>query len=108
MAKYIEKAAIIAEIGRLIDSNKSLKTLDPTYCEGLDDSLGDVLSFLDTLEVKEVDLEKEVTNWWNNHYTSAKKGYTFEGYSGHYMENSTIVSLAQYFFELGLKTQKGE
>ena len=56
MAQYIDKDAVVAEIERLIDSNKSLKTLDPTYCEGLDDSLGDVLSFLDTLEVKEVDL----------------------------------------------------
>ena len=56
MPHLIDKDAVVAEIGRLIDSNKSLKTLDPTYCEGLDDSLGDVLSFLGTLEVKDVDL----------------------------------------------------
>lgn len=65
MEKYISLDALVAEIERLIDSHKPLKTLDPTYCEGLDDSLDDVLSFIDTLEVKEVkdepvsnDLEK--------------------------------------------------
>lgn len=53
MEQYIDKAAIVAEIERLIDSHKPLKTLDPTYCEGLNDSLDDILSFLDTLEVKD-------------------------------------------------------
>lgn len=52
MKQYIDKAAVVAEIEKLIDSHKPLKTLDPTYCEGLDDSLDDVLSILDTLEVK--------------------------------------------------------
>lgn len=54
MKNYINKAAVVAEIKRLINSHKPLKTLDPTYCEGLDDSLDDILSFIDTLEVKEV------------------------------------------------------
>ena len=53
MEQYISKSALVAEIEKLIDSHKSLKTLDPTYCEGLDDSLDDVLSILDTIEVKE-------------------------------------------------------
>jgi len=51
MAQYIDKSALVTEIEKLIDSHKSLKTLDPTYCEGLDDSLDDVLSILDTIEV---------------------------------------------------------
>ncbi len=53
MEQYISKSAVVAEIERLIDSHKSLKTLDPTYYEGLVDSLDDVLSFLGTLEVKD-------------------------------------------------------
>ena len=60
----------------------------------------------DTLEVKEVDIEKEVINWWNAHYSS--KAYIFEGYTGHYVENSTLIEIAKHFFELGLKAQKGE
>lgn len=38
--------------------------------------------------------------------------YEFGKYNGHYMENSTIISFAKHFFELGMqvsnKMQKGE
>ncbi len=56
---------------------------------------------------KKVDLEKEVANWWNNHYKNLKDDYKFERYNGHYMDNSTIINLAEHFYELG-KAQKGE
>ena len=59
--KLIDKAAVVAEIEKLIDSHKPLKTLDPTYCEGLNDSLDDVLSILNTLEVKEESVSKDLT-----------------------------------------------
>ena len=52
-----------------------------------------------------MDIEKEVADWWNDRYAGRKKGYTFEGYTGHYMENSTVINLAKHFFELGLKTK---
>jgi hypothetical protein len=55
---------------------------------------------INTLEMKEVDIEKEVIDWWNAHYSS--KAYTFEGYSGHYIENSTLIEIAKHFFELGV------
>lgn len=55
-----------------------------------------------TIEMKDEDIEKEVANWWNEYYGDIKKNYTFEGYTGHYMENSTIISLAKHFFKLGL------
>ncbi len=51
-----------------------------------------------------VDIKSEVSNWWNNHYNSVI-GYTFEGHSGHYLENSTIVNLAQYFYKLGTNSK---
>lgn len=51
----------------------------------------------------EKQIEKEIINWWNAYYSS--QAYTFEGYTGHYMENSTIISLAKHFFELGLKAK---
>lgn len=56
--------------------------------------------------MKEMDLEKEIKNWWNGHYSS--KNYTFEGYTGHYIENFTLIEIAKHFFELGLKAHKGE
>ena len=43
------------------------------------------------------DLEKEIRQWWNNHYGNIKEGYTFEKYTGHYLENTTIIELARHF-----------
>ena len=63
--EYIDKAAVVAEIDRRIADNKKdierahHKNLED-YFEGYEDAL--VLfkeKFLDTLETKEVDLEKE-------------------------------------------------
>ena len=109
MEQYISKPVLVAEIGRLIDSHKPLKTLDPTYCEGLNDSLDDILLFIDTLEVKEVDLEKELIKWHKEHF---KKDGTFIGMSGFYLTNNSQVDIAKHFFELGMqvsnKAQKGE
>ena len=68
-----------------------------------------LLSEIDTLGVtsvatQDVDIEKEVMDWRNNHYS--RKDYTFEKYNGHYLENSTVIEIAKYFFELGLKTKE--
>ncbi len=115
MAHYIDKDSLIAEIDRRVADNKkdieraSHKHLEE-YFEGYEDALCIFKEkFLNALEVKEVDIKSEISNWWNNYYTNytdIKNGYTFEGYSGHYMINSTIISLAEHFFELGLKAQK--
>ena len=66
------------------------------------------IRYKENLEVKEVDLEKEVANWWSEYYGDIKKDYTFERYTGHYMENSTIISLAKHFFELGMQQSKND
>ena len=61
MAQYIDKDALIAEIERRIKTNKEcmlgLKNLD--YYQGKVDTLKDIISFIDTLEVKEVDLAEK-------------------------------------------------
>ena len=64
------------------------------------------IRYKENLEVKEVDLEKEVANWWSEYYGDIKKNYTFERYIGHYMENSTTISLAKHFFALGMQQSK--
>ena len=71
-------------------------------------SLARDIRYKENLKVKEVDLEKEISIWWNNFYSGLEKDYPFEGYSGHYIENSTVIALVKHFFELGLKTQKEE
>ena len=57
MAHYIDKDALVAEIERL----KSIYNDDENiYYVAKYNILIDILSFLDTLEVKKVDLEKEI------------------------------------------------
>lgn len=115
MEQYIKKSALVAEIKRLIKHSEMVADHNTQITELVSrelDALYHLISFLNTLEVKEVDIRSEVSNWWNSHYAGVKQGYTFEGYSGHYLDNSTIVNLAQYFYELGMaesnKSQKGE
>ena len=99
MKQYIPKAAVVAEIERRIkqfvnEINTLLKNSDNTkelrsriiMCK-------EVLSFINTLEVKEVDLEKEIEKCLKRHSMLAvgKKDFT---------------DIAKHFFELGLKVQK--
>lgn len=99
--KLIDKDALLAEIEKRIRACGNCYILD---------ELTSLHCTFNSIEVKEVDIEKEVIDWWNAHYSS--KAYTFEGYSGHYIENSTVIEIAKHFFELGMavsdKAQKGE
>lgn len=65
MAQYIDKSAFVAEI------DKRIKTLlknphenHKTICH-----LDSLKQNLNTLEVKEVDLEKEIDKWWCSQFT---------------------------------------
>ena len=63
MTQYIDKAAVVAEIKGLVRANE-LYLSEPTSDEvrfqktAAYSVLNDLLHFIDTLEVKEVDLEK--------------------------------------------------
>lgn len=59
---------------------------------------------INTLEVKEVDLEAELNKWRHNHF----HGRRDKDASGEYLERISQLELAKHFFELGLKTQKRE
>ncbi len=93
----IDKSALVAEIERRIKINKEcmlgLRNLD--YYQGKVDALNDAISFLDTLEVKEVDLEKEINQWFDYGLPNNEELLDY------------IKETAKHFFELGLKT-KGE
>jgi hypothetical protein len=102
MKELICKADIVEEIKRRIKTNKGcmlgLRNLD--YYQGKVDALNDTISFLNTLEVKEVDLEKEIKSWLDHgHITDTR----YDDY-----DDNDIESTAKYFFELGLKAKKGE
>lgn len=96
MEQYIPKSALLAEIERRINKNKkdiqraTHKHLEE-YFEGYEDAL--VLfkeKFLDTIEVKEVDLGKEYKDFINS-----------DG-------GRSMFETAKHFFELGLKARKEE
>ena len=94
MAQYIDKSTVVAEIERI--------EYETNYEPFTDEVLGkrmvckDIKSFLDTLEVKEIDLnreiEKEIETRWR----------------GEYLFTTKFKESAKHFFELGLKAQKGE
>ena len=83
MAQYIDKSALVAKIEKRREKNSRNKL---NLVAAFEDNY--LLSFLDTLEVKEVDLEKECAKYFE--------------------ENDDYIKFARHFFELGLKTQKGE
>ena len=98
MIQYIDKDAIVAEIEKIIaDETESIKFFEHSKNSselqrsnariGL---LEYIHSLLDTIEVKEVDLEKEIEKYLKQYNMLAvgKKEFT---------------DIAKHFFELGLK-----
>lgn len=92
MTQYIDKKTIVAEIER-----RKQKLLDHIICERDKEwairtahQLNRIIWFLDTIEVKKIDLEKEFKD-----FIKCDNG-------------RTMFEVAKYFFELGLKVRKGE
>lgn len=96
MAQYIDKSALVAEIERIKKEECPADTYEGR-CKML--WFEQFSSFLDTLEVKEVDLEKEVEDWVKTGPHTSYPWCTIP---------DAIRITAEYFFELGLKAQKGE
>ena len=88
--ELINKAALVAEINkRITDAPINYIGHQRVW------AYNDVKDIIDTLEVKEVDLVKEIKR-----FTMSKELYEAD---------SVIKAVAEHFFELGfLKAQKGE
>ena len=102
MAKYIDKSVIVAEIRRIKTHEFYLHLKED---ESAHRALDMVLESLDTLETKEVDLEKELERLDNILYDL--DGVAIKGATS-YLTVEDVKYIAKNFFELGLKTQKGE
>ena len=63
---------------------------------GACNALTQLLSFIDTLEVEGVDLEKEINLWFDYGFPNDDEFLDY------------IKETAKHFYELGLKAQKGE
>ena len=102
MTQYIDKAAVAAELKRRIKTLNELFKKRPISWPTLEKLIEEnkkVLSFLDTLEVKDVELEKEIKLYKMRNPIIQHR----EDSLNNYMSN-----VAKHFFELGLKAQKGE
>ena len=107
MKEYIDKSEVVAEIeskrkyAQHLGDNAINGSMQQFY-DGMKQGCVDILSFLDTLEVKEVeekpsdDLEEEIDKELH------------ENWYGEYINLDQFRESAKHFFELGLKAQKGE
>ena len=104
--ELIDKAVVVEEIKKLQKQYSEAPTRN-TYEKGLKEGrlIGykDALHKLDTLEVKEVDLDKEIDNIWNPRFNLG-----WDEKSLLSMNHEGFTTIAKHFFELGLKAQKGE
>jgi hypothetical protein len=110
MTQYINKDALVAEIKWRIDGCYKmcagnldfLKKGYPEHYYSIE-TYKEILSFIDTLEVKEVDLKKELKEDWL--FADKTEVDCFESMC---LTEDMFVSLAKKYFQLGLKAQKGE
>ena len=90
--KLIDKDALVAEIGKLqgvLQDPAMNRESMRDYAHGGNKIIKEILSFINSLEVKEVDLIKEVAYWKIDHQV--------------YGMDETFYDFAKHFFELGLK-----
>lgn len=92
--KLIDKDALVAEIERIKKEECPIDSYEGR-CKLL--WFEQFLSFLNTLETKEVDINKEISLFIDTYFEKAKIGHKL-----------SLKRTAKYFYELGLKAQKGE
>lgn len=103
MTQYIDKDAVVAEINRVLNS------YDPNEITSGRYALCDLRDFLDTLELKEVDLDNEKDAYICNHFSEGSDGGMI---SDAHREIGGVTyfdlsNIAEHFFELGLKARRG-
>ena len=102
MAHLIDESALVSEINRLITELVE-EGEDTMFEQGRISAFEDAKLFIDTLEVKEVDLEKDVESYWKQ----CDLSWCIDAYNMTHVR-SMLSDIAKHFFELGLKVQKGE
>ena len=93
MEQYILKSALVAEIEKVIDEPAPSHDQQCPWEDGYYCGLNKAESIIENLEVKEVDLDLEITLWAN---------------AIPEIRLDDVERLAKYFFELGLNAQKGK
>jgi len=102
MPRYINKSALVAEIEKVIDEPAPSHDQQCPWEDGYYCGLYKAESIIDDIEVKEVDLDKELDyddyiTFFNDH----------PGYSNGYWGFDETWAFGQYCYKLGLKAQQG-
>jgi hypothetical protein len=97
MTKLIDKSALVAEIEKRIKETESMQPKFDQFWAGQISAFKGILKILNTLEVKEVDLDKEFNKYCENLYLIDLESEPY----------AELFECAKHFYELGLKT-KGE
>ena len=117
MAQFIDKAAVVVEIENCYNEClKRAEIVDSDYWNAKADAYRSVLTILTMpLEVKEVDLEKEIKNGiynLSNLYCYMEDLFNGNEEEGVYPipENvkNELFEFAKHFFELGLKAKENK
>ncbi len=92
MIQYINKDTLAARIKKLkMDIGNIFNEYDEGFWEGRATAFDDVICALNNLEVKEVNLKKEVEAYLNTFYL-----------------DKDLYKFAKHFYELGLNVRKEE
>ena len=111
MVQYIDKDAVIEEIEKkrnaALTRQRNLEAIGQVTVlnETLARELNRIISFINTLEVKDVDLEKAIKDYIFA-LPHAKTGIP-HGWKYSWSEEE-VMKIAKHFFELKLKAQKEE
>lgn len=104
--RLIDKDAVVAQANIDISNCRiaAQQGILTEFGKGELEALEGIVDFLNTLEVKEVDLEKEFNSWY--YHLNIPENYNIPQIV---MLRDIIEKTAKHFFELGLKgTLKGE
>ncbi len=101
--KLINKDKVVEKIKKRIKETESMQPKFDQFWAGQISAFKGVLKILDTLEMKEVDLEKEI-------YDAEKRFGDIDEMGGYriLIFDDEFRDILHYFFELGFKTKKGE
>ena len=116
MTQYIPKDTLVSEIENKrkyaqaigdIAINSSMQQ----FFDGMKQGCVDILSFLDTLETKEVDLERLINDYFTGWYFDNELDILAKP-NNYSATIDDVKEIAKYFFKLGMavsnKVQKGE
>ena len=107
MEKYIPLDAVLVEINRLI-AELVEKGENTMFEQGRISAFEDAKLFLDTLEAKEVDFDRDIRAYLTDPFNIYEDGVLKSKKSGLPLSTYDIIKVAKHFFKLGLKAQKGE